>query len=601
MLLALAVDPARGDSVGLRHIAQGVGTIIAPLPQGQNLYLSSAGIVDLTELSEPRLLATIDGGHQRATSGNYVFLADDSSGLIITDITIPNSPRVVGQIRSQSQGFPRSHAMAVEARSNLVFVGAWDPSLYIVDVRDGSNAVEIGSFTIDEREYGVPACCSREVAVDGNRLYLGHDKGLYILDITDPAAPALLGMLPANGPSYYSGFWGICIVSNLAFVADVNRGLRILDISDASNIAQVGIFPTSRPVTSVDLRGHLAFIGLWGAGIQVLDVSDPAHPASLGGQTEEWAQYVTDVRAFSHFVSGSGNIFELFTGQDRKVPLDFDGDQRSDIAVYWPQGGNWYVLQSQQGFALHNWGWNEAVPVAADYDFDRKTDLAVQHSKTGQWYLRYSRSGLLHLKALGGISQQPFAEDFDGDGKADLAAESYSSPAGSYQSSLYNRSFDYSFSTQGVPVPGDFDGDGLNDIAHYIIATGTWDIQFRAMGGEHRLIQFGWSAAQPVPADFDGDGATDLAVFHPATGMWYWKESRTGRVWRQQWGWSQVIPVPADYDGDGTADVAVYHPATGNWYIKNSQSGQLRLQQWGWPEALPVWPQYWINRRFTFP
>ena len=57
--------------------------------------------------------------------------------------------------------------------------------------------------------------------------------------------------------------------------------------------------------------------------------------------------------------------------------------------------------------------------------------------------------------------------------------------------------------------------------------------------------QWGWSTAKPVPGDYDGDGIYDLAVYDTATGKWYIK-SLNGTViaWGVSWGWPGAL-VPS--------------------------------------------------------
>ena len=50
--------------------------------------------------------------------------------------------------------------------------------------------------------------------------------------------------------------------------------------------------------------------------------------------------------------------------------------------------------------------------------------------------------------------------------------------------------------------------------------------------------QWGTLSDIPVPTDYDGDGITDIAVWWPSTGMWY-----IHNIGAYQWGTSGDIPL----------------------------------------------------------
>ncbi|MEQ1645491.1 MAG: VCBS repeat-containing protein, partial [Pyrinomonadaceae bacterium] len=56
---------------------------------------------------------------------------------------------------------------------------------------------------------------------------------------------------------------------------------------------------------------------------------------------------------------------------------DFDGDGRTDLSIFRPTDGTWWMNRSVAGIKAQNWGLNGDVPVPGDYDADGKTDVAV--------------------------------------------------------------------------------------------------------------------------------------------------------------------------------------------------------------------------------
>ena len=131
-----------------------------------------------------------------------------------------------------------------------------------------------------------------------------------------------------------------------------------------------------------------------------------------------------------------------------------------------------------------------------------------------------------------------------------------------------------------VPVPGDYDGDGLVSLAVWRPVNGMWYIKGAGTGhwgssAGNRAIQCGMVGDVPVPMDYFGEGRLRIAVWRPSNGVWYIKGGEAKLSWGQskqnialQCGIRGDIPVPGDYFGDGIVRLAVWRPSNGVWYIK---------------------------------
>ena len=382
---------------------------------------------------------------------------------------------------------------------------------------------------------------------------------------------------------------------------------------------------------------------------------------------------------------------------DIPVPGDYDGNRIADLAVFRPSTGQWLLRSNVNPNLTLTLIWGQAgdIPVAGDYDGDGVTDLAVFRPSTGNWIIRSSANpGVSLALPWGQIGDIPVPGDYDGDGIFDAAVyrpstgtwiirpssnpsavmnvqlgDRLSIPANApYNAALKWKVPNYPVNWQAnggtwtipslgnpllqsagligqtlgqpgdIPVPGDWDGDGILDFAVWRPSNGTWyvvpssnptqiitqvwgqngDIPapgnydgsgklnfafWRPSTGQYYLMSsinpaltlvlpWGQAGDIPVPGDYDGDGLTDLAVYRPSTGTWILRSSANPLLslslpWGGQPG---DIPVPGDYDGDGLTDLAIYRPSTGDWLLRSSRNPSLSLTvNWGGqPGDIPV-------------
>ena len=167
-----------------------------------------------------------------------------------------------------------------------------------------------------------------------------------------------------------------------------------------------------------------------------------------------------------------------------------------------------------------------------DYDGDGLDDLATFDKKTGKWSV--VRSGVTVSPALKNIMEQKYGKNGD------------------------------------IAAPGDYDGDGMVDLAYYREKTGLYRINLE--GADLKINNFGKDRDIPVPGDYDGDGATDAALYRPTTGEWIFyalfdQAAPGGEITTFKFGWFGTVPVPGDYDADGRTDLAVYDVKARTWHL----------------------------------
>jgi len=144
-------------------------------------------------------------------SGSYVYVAGDSTGLRVIDISNPSNPVEVGYYDTPG------YAMGVAVSGSYAYVADWHYGLRVIDITDPSNPVEVGYYNTPGYAYGV--------AVSGSYAYVADRRaGLRVIDITDPSNPVEVGYYDTPGYAM-----SVAVSGSYAYVADGGAGLQIYE------------------------------------------------------------------------------------------------------------------------------------------------------------------------------------------------------------------------------------------------------------------------------------------------------------------------------------------------------------------------------------
>ena len=266
--------------------------------------------------------------------------------------------------------------------------------------------------------------------------------------------------------------------------------------------------------------------------------------------------------------------------------FDFDGDQKTDIGIFRPAPGEWWINRSSSGttFAVQ-FGQTTDKLAPADYTGDGKADLAFFRPSTGFWFVLRSEDSSFYSFPFGASGDIPAPADYDADGRADAAVFRPSTATWYVSRSTGGTQITQFGAPNDVPAVADYDGDGKADIAIWRQSLGQWWINRSALGTI--AYTFGNSIDKPVQSDFTGDGKADVALFRPASGEWFVLRSENQSYYSFPFGASGDTPAPGDFDGDGKLDAAVFRPSNSTWFVNKSTGGNL-IQSFGQAGDVPV-------------
>jgi len=281
--------------------------------------------------------------------------------------------------------------------------------------------------------------------------------------------------------------------------------------------------------------------------------------------------------------------------------LDFNGDRRADLAVARLTNNNTnftvFIQRVDGSASAAQFGLvGDDIFTPGDYDGDGRTDIAVFRNSTGTFFVQRSSDNTVVSFRFGLPGDEPVARDYDGDGRTDYAVvRRMGNQLFWFINNSSNgtvRSVQFGLATD-VAVPGDYDGDGRFDIAVFRGSgpTRSGPATFFVLRSSGGIIsqQFGLGSDLVVPGDYDGDGRTDFAVVRTGSVyQWFILRSRDNTLQTDQLGTKPFLTVQNDYDGDGRTDIAVFDPTTGFFFIRQSSNGMLRQTKFGQAGDYPI-------------
>jgi hypothetical protein len=220
--------------------------------------------------------------------------------LQIVDVRDADHPALRGSVEAPARILGLSVA---SDRAYVTTQGSNTGALSIFDIGDSTHPTLLGSIT-------TLGPAPRDIQVIGNLAYVADTSRLLIADVSNPGAPKQIGSYQLSSQVAQAilgakdvllSAESIQVIGPRAYLG-TNLGLVILDLSNPAKPAVLGSYAHAEPYSISDIkvtadRAYMTFAN-WGSsdygGMDVVDISDPARPRLVGG-----------------YITGASNAYEV--------------------------------------------------------------------------------------------------------------------------------------------------------------------------------------------------------------------------------------------------------------------------------------------------
>ena len=275
-------DPAAPVEVGFCGYP-GVGSARAVAAAGHYVYVAyysyvnddeSSGLLQVIDVANPA--APTEVGRYRtakwveiwdvAVSGSYAYIADDV-GLRVIDVTNPQSPTEAGHLNLWWTGDDQSSRDVAVAGSYAYVVEAahhWRTGL-----QGGIWVISIANPVVPTQvwfQHWVRTAMT-DVSIADSYAYIAHTSGIQVIDVTDQAAPVMLG--------HYGVPWAsaVAVAGRYAYVAS-STGLSVIDVGDPVAPVEVAFYAATG-ATHVAVAGSYIYVAAGDSGLLILRFEEP--------------------------------------------------------------------------------------------------------------------------------------------------------------------------------------------------------------------------------------------------------------------------------------------------------------------------------------
>jgi len=350
-------------------------------PQGMQIYA-------ITNLTNPIKIGQASmgfgsayGTHDIAISGNHAYLAQDTDGLVVFNISNKKNPVFVERTNDGGTAY------GIAIMGNYAYLANGTDGLRAYSIANPSNMVNVGHATHYHSTTNILAF-AQNVTLSGNFAYLANQRdGVRVYDISNPTNLLNIARITHYNSSTNSQYSArdIAISGNHAFVAGFKDGLRIYDISNPANPIYIARTNNSNAssagATGIAIAESKAFLANFDDGFRVYDISTLTTPIQIArSQTNFGGTALGLALHDDNLLLANGNDgLRVFSMACPKLQATHFG---SEVVVSWPT--NSLILRVQKSTDLFQQNW-EAVTNSSS-KISNRTQIIFPANQEKQFY-----------------------------------------------------------------------------------------------------------------------------------------------------------------------------------------------------------------------
>lgn len=274
---------------------------------GTTAYVADSQQIKIYDVSNPEEsivelgdIGLLDYINDIEVAGDYAYVANETEGLVIVDISDPPNPQVVAkafEFLRYADGSTRV-AAGISLSEDFVYVHL-SGAIAVFDIADPADPTLVKEVPFSPRDV--------DMQVDGSNLFIRNLSGVESFSLKDSEILSKNDSLRVIRTGEQT-LQGLEIKSDFAYMTTWRAGLRTVNIANPSAMREAGIARGLGQGNAVSVAGNVAYVANEFGVVDVYDVSDPYDPVFIAQLNI--AGTVKDVVATEDYVFAV-NVFGL--------------------------------------------------------------------------------------------------------------------------------------------------------------------------------------------------------------------------------------------------------------------------------------------------